>query len=102
MAYEAVKLKSQTVASSLVLPVLVSVRGDRSLSVWNFLKGNWKVSGDTTDIFLFLDSQIATIHAVHPRFLWFFIVVLCESSCEVRVPAQLEVPDQLCYTPAFL
>lgn len=66
MAYEAAKLKSQTAASSLVLPVLVSMRGDRSLSVWkyslgcgnnDFLKGDCKVSGDTTDVFLFLDSN---------------------------------------------
>lgn len=41
MAYEAVKLKSQNVASSLVLPVLVSMRGDRSLSVWNLLSWLW-------------------------------------------------------------
>lgn len=32
-----------------------------------FLKGNWKVCGDATDIFLFLDSQIPTIHAVHTQ-----------------------------------
>lgn len=32
-----------------------------------FLKGNWKDTGDSTDIFLFLDSQIPTIPAVHPQ-----------------------------------
>lgn len=41
MAYEAVKLKSQTVTSSLVLPVLVSMRDDISLSVWNLLSLLW-------------------------------------------------------------
>lgn len=75
MAYEAVKLKSQTAASALVLPVLVSMRGDKSLSAWNSLsfvvimissKGSGRFVGIPQTFFSSL-TQIPTIHAVHPQ-----------------------------------
>lgn len=88
-------LKSKKVAWSSVLPVrcLLGVTdlfqfGIDPLGRGNdyFLQGNWKASGDTTALFLFLGPQAPTNHAVTPQIslaLQHFIVVLFESLSEV-------------------
>lgn len=114
MAYEAVKLKSQTAASTLDLPVLVSMRGDKSLSAWNSLsfvvimissKGSGRFVGIPQTFFSSL-TQIPTIHAVHPQIsvarhcsvVWKFLWGVSSNPARIARPALLHtcIPLSAC------